>query len=86
MAEFNLLRPNRHAVGGQLLAEDGLRHLVGGVIADGFGLKDRASLPATGFVDGKMIRRSGLLRCAARVRHQHMGLLKSEKKEKKKKK
>ena len=45
MAEFNLLRPNRHAVGGQLLAEDVLRHLVGRGVADGFGLKDRASLP-----------------------------------------
>ena len=86
MAELDLPFPHRHAVGGQLLAEDGFHHLVGRGVADGFGLKDRASLPPTGFVDGKMIRRSGLLRCAARVRHQHMGLLKSEKKEKKKKK
>lgn len=85
MAEFDLPLPHRHAVGGQLLPEDGLHHLVGCGVADGFRLKDRASLPATRFVDGKMIRRSGLLRCAARVRHQHMGLLKSEKKKEREK-
>ena len=76
MAEFNLLRPYRHAVGGQLLAEDGFNHLVGYDIANGFGFV-QAITPVLS-VDGKMIRRSRLLCCAARVRHQHMGLLRSE--------
>ena len=84
MAELDLPLSHGHAVGGQLLAKDGFHHLVGYNIANGFGFV-QAITPVLS-VDGKMMRRSGLLRCAARVRHQHMGLLKSEKKEKKKKK
>ena len=36
MAELDLPRPLRHAVGRQLLAEDGLHHLVGRFVSDWF--------------------------------------------------
>ena len=84
MAELDLSFSHRHTVGGQLLAKDGFHHLVGYDIANGFSFVQ--SITPVLSVDGKMIRRSRLLYCAARVRHQHMGLLRSEKKEKKKKK
>ena len=62
------------------MAEQPFRVRVRGIVVDGSYFVQ--TITPIRSVDGKMIRRSGLTHCAARVRHQHMGLLKSEKRRK----
>ena len=77
MAQLYLPFPHCHTGMAKNYAEYAFGLLVGQFVSDRYRLIQLKS-PRFFTVDGKMMRRSGLLRCAARVRHQHMGLLRSE--------
>ena len=81
MAQLDLALPHRHPLPGKNVAEYGFDLLVGKFVPCRHRFIQTES-PRSITVDGKIMRRSSLLYCAARVRHQHVVEVVKERKKK----